>query len=76
MKKIKQSDIDNMNILQRAGASTPKFFRTLKTIGITLAAVSGALIAAPVALPAIITTIAGYLAVAGTIVTAVSQVTV
>lgn len=65
-----------MNILQRAGAPTPKFFKTLKTIGITLAAVSGGLLAAPVALPAIISTIAGYLAVAGTIVTAVSQVTV
>ncbi len=62
--------------MERVAAPTPKFFKTLKTIGITLAAVSGALLAAPVALPVVITTIAGYLAVAGTVATAISQVTV
>ena len=72
----KQNQIDNMSVLQRAAAPTPKFFQKLKMIGITLAAVSGALLTAPVALPAIVVTIAGYLAVAGTVVTAVSQVAV
>jgi ABC-type xylose transport system permease subunit len=55
---------------------TPKFFRMLKVIGLTLTAASGSLLAAPVELPAIITTIAGYVAVAGTVATAISQVTV
>lgn len=73
---MKQTQIDQMSLLQRAAAPTPRFFRTLKAAGITLAAISGALLAAPVALPAIVTTIAGYLAVAGTLATAISQVTV
>lgn len=62
-----------MNIVQRMKAPTPKFFRVLRTIGLALAAASGALLAAPVALPAAIVTIAGYVAVAGSVVTAVSQ---
>lgn len=54
-------------------APTPKFFRVLRTVGLALAAASGALLAAPVALPAAVITIAGYVAVAGTVATAVSQ---
>ena len=73
---MKQDDIDNFSILERAAAPTPRFFRILKVIGLTLAAASGTLLAAPIALPAIVTTIAGYVAVASTVVTAVSQVTV
>lgn len=62
-----------MNIIQRMKAPTPKFFRVLRTIGLALAAASGALLAAPVALPAAIITAAGYLTVAGSVITAVSQ---
>ena len=62
-----------MNIVQRIKAPTPKFFRVLRTIRLALAAASGALLAAPVALPAAVITIAGYVAVAGSVVTAVSQ---
>ena len=62
-----------MNIVQRIKAPTPKFFRVLRTIGLALAAASGALLAAPVALPVAVITIAGYVAVAGSVVTAVSQ---
>lgn len=57
-------------------APTPKFFKVLRNIGLALAAASGALLAAPVALPAAVVTLAGYLAVAGTVVTAVSQTAV
>ena len=42
---------------------------------LTLAAVSTAIFAAPLALPAVIVKIAGYLAVAEGVATAVSQVT-
>lgn len=63
-------------ILQRAQAPTPRFFRILRTIGLSLAAISGGILAAPVALPAVITTVATYLAVAGGIVSAISQITV
>jgi hypothetical protein len=73
---MEQRDIDSLTILERAAMPTPRFFRLLKVIGLTLAAASGTLLAAPIALPAIVTTIAGYVAVASTVVTAVSQVTV
>ncbi len=65
-----------MNLTERAKAPTPKFFRVLRTIGLSLLAVSGSIIAAPIALPASIVTIAGYVAVAGGVLSAVSQVTV
>lgn len=64
------------NIINRAKAPTPKFFRVLRNIGIGLAAVSATLLAAPIALPAVIITVAGYAAIAGAMLTAVSQLTV
>ena len=64
-----------MNIVERVKAPTPKFFKVLRAIGLGLAAVGGTLLAAPVALPVVLTSIGGYLAVAGSVVTAVSQVT-
>lgn len=60
-------------ILNRAAAPTPKFFKVLRTIGLTLAAVGGTILAAPVALPVLVTTIGGYVAVAGGVLTTVSQ---
>jgi len=65
-----------MNLTERYKKPTPKFFRTLRNIGIALAATGGALLAAPISLPAIILSIAGYLTVAGTVATAVSQAVV
>ncbi|WP_158960346.1 hypothetical protein [Myroides fluvii] len=62
-------------IIRRAKAPTPKFFKTLRTIGLSLVAISGGILAAPVALPVIATTIATYMAVAGGILSAVSQIT-
>jgi len=65
---------DNITLAQRLTAPTPKFFKTLRTIGIVLAAVGGAVVAAPVA--PIVATIGGYLLAAGSAATAVSSVTV
>ena len=65
-----------MNLLERVASPTPTFFQKLRNIGLALAAVSAAIIASPVALPTIVVTIAGYLAVAGTVLSAVSQITV
>ena len=64
-----------MNIIKRAKAPTPKFFKVLRNIGLALAALGGTILAAPVSLPVVATTIGGYLAVAGGIVSAVSQLT-
>jgi len=64
-----------MNIIKRVKAPTPKFFKVLRNIGLVLAAVGGTLVASPVALPVVVTTVGGYLAVAGGVVSAVSQLT-
>ena len=62
-----------MTITQRLKQPTPKFFKKVRNIGLALAAVSTALFTSPVALPALVVKIAGYLAVAGTVASAVSQ---
>ncbi|MBD0824464.1 hypothetical protein [Aestuariibaculum marinum] len=65
-----------MNLIERYKSPTPKFFRTLRNIGIALATAGGAIIAAPVALPGIVISIATYVSLAGTVATAVSQAVV
>ncbi len=65
-----------MNIVERAKAPTPKFFKILRSIGLALLGISGTIVAAPIVLPATVVTVAGYLAVAGGVVSAVSQVTI
>lgn len=70
------SDPNNMSVVERVKAPTPKFFKTLRTIGLALAAVGGAILAAPVAVPGALVTIAGYVALAGGVMTAVSQTAV
>jgi uncharacterized membrane protein HdeD (DUF308 family) len=64
-----------MNIIKRVKSPTPKFFKVLRNIGLVLAAVGGTILAAPVALPAIVVTVGGYVAVAGGVISAVSQLT-
>ncbi|HEY6144273.1 MAG TPA: hypothetical protein VIV55_12735 [Flavobacterium sp.] len=65
-----------MNIINRIKKPTPKFFKVLRNIGLALAAVGGTILAAPIALPVVVTSIGGYLAIAGSVVSAVSQLTV
>lgn len=62
-----------MNLIDRLKAPTPKFFKILRNIGLGLAAAGGVIIASPIAVPAIIITIGGYLIVAGSVATAISQ---
>ena len=64
-----------MNLVQRAKAPTPKFFKVLRNIGLVLATIGGTILAAPITLPIVVSTAAGYLAVAGGVMTAVSQLT-
>lgn len=66
----------SLSFTERVVSPTPSFFKKLRTAGLVLAAISGALVAAPVAVPAIVVKIAGYLAVAGGVATAVSQTAV
>lgn len=62
-----------MNIIDRLKAPTPKFFRILRNVGLGLAAAGGVILASPIAIPTIVVTIGGYLIVAGSVATAVSQ---
>ena len=65
-----------LTLLQRVKAPTPKFFQTLRTVGLSLAAVGAAILASPLALPAVVITVAGYLTLAGTVASVVSQTAV
>ncbi len=60
-------------IIDRIKAPTPKFFKTLRNIGLSMAAIAATVLTAPVALPAIIIQIAGYVAVAGGVLGIISQ---
>jgi len=62
-----------MKLIERLTAPTPKFFKVLRNIGLGLAAAGGVIVASPIAVPALIVTIGGYLIVAGSVATAVSQ---
>ncbi|MNL80738.1 hypothetical protein D3C87_2076620 [compost metagenome] len=65
-----------MNLYQRIISPTPKIFRSLRSIGLLLLAISGGIVSAPATVPAFLTVSAGYLAVAGSVLAAVSQITI
>ncbi len=64
-----------MSIKNRLEAPTPPFFKKLRKWGLVAAASAATLLTAPVALPTVILKIAGYVAVAGAVTSAVSQIT-
>ena len=66
----------NMNVVERALAPTPKWFKILRTVGIALASVGGIIIASPIALPVGLVSAAGYLVLGGSIISVVSQTAV
>ena len=64
------------NIIQRVQSPTPKFFKKLRNIGLAVAAIAGTIVTVPVALPAIVVKVAGYLVVAGGVLGGTSQTAV
>jgi hypothetical protein len=64
---------NNLNIVERIKAPTPKWFKIIRNIGIALATVGGVIIASPVALPVGLVSAAGYFVLGGSIISAVSQ---
>ena len=66
----------NLNLVSRMAEPTPKWFRIVRNLGLTLSAVGGVLVAAPVVLPAAVISIGGYLLLGGTIISAMSQTAV
>ncbi|MBA4153661.1 hypothetical protein [Flavobacterium sp.] len=67
---------NNLNVVERALAPTPKWFRILRTVGIAMASVGGVVLASPVALPVGLVSAAGYLILGGSIISVVSQTAV
>lgn len=65
-----------LSLAERLTAPTPNFFKKLRNFGLIITAASAAILTAPVSLPSIVITVAGYLAVAGGVISAVSQSTV
>lgn len=63
-------------LIERIKEPTPKFFKKIRNIGLVMTALSGVIATSPIALPTVVVSIAGYLAVAGGIATAVSQTAV
>ena len=63
------------NIMQRATAKTPAFFKTMRNIGLTVTALATTVLTAPLSLPPAILTAAGYAATAGLVASGISQLT-
>lgn len=67
------NDSNKLGLIERVISPTPKFFKKVRNIGLTLGAVGAALLASPVTLPAVLVSIAGYLTTAGLVASAISQ---
>ena len=66
---------EKLSLIKRISAPTPRIFRIIRAVGLSLAAIGSAIIADP-AMPSILISIAGYLMVAGAVMSAISQVAV
>ena len=64
-----------MTISQRWNAPTPKFWKRVQQAAITVGAIAGVILAAPITLPAAVITVAGYVVTAGTVAATLSQLT-
>ena len=64
------------NLKKRWNPPTPKFWKKVQKVAIAVGAAAGVVIAAPIALPATVVTVAGYLVTAGTVAATLSQLTI
>ena len=65
-----------MSIKQRWSAKTPKFWKKVQKVAITIGAIAGVIIAAPITLPVAVVTVAAYAITVGTVAATLSQLTV
>lgn len=63
-------------LIERCKCETPPYFKKLRNAGLILASIGATIVASPIALPAVVVTAGGYLIVAGSVATAVSQTAV
>jgi len=76
MKKGKREQDFLESVGKRCKAETPPFFKKLRTVGLVIAAVGTTIVASPVAIPAAVVTVGGFMILGGSIMTAVSQAAV
>ena len=65
-----------MSIAQRWSAKTPKFWKRVQKIAITIGAIAGVIVTAPITLPVAVVTVASYAITVGTVAATLSQLTV
>ena len=63
-------------VVKRMKRRTPRFFQKVRNVGLALAGIGATILAAPVALPAIVLQVGGYLTLAGSVAGIVSQTAV
>lgn len=63
-------------IMARIKSKTPPWFKLVRNVGLILTAAGGTVIVSTIALPAIVTTIAGYCVVAGAVAASIAQTAV
>lgn len=61
-------------IIERGKSPTPQFFKKVRNAGLAVAAIGTTILSVPIALPAVLLKVAGYLTIAGGVASAVSQV--
>lgn len=64
-----------LELKERWNKKTPKFWKKVQRIGVACGIVGAAIVSAPIALPAAIVSVSGYLVVAGSLTAALSQLT-
>lgn len=72
---MEEEKVNMKNLVERISSPTPKFWKKVRKICLTLGAVGGALLIAPVALPAGVLTLAGYFVTAGAVGSALATLT-
>lgn len=65
-----------LNIPDRLAAPTPPFFKRLSNYGARISGIGIGLLITPVHLPEVVTKVGGYMAAVGTVIVAVSELTV
>jgi hypothetical protein len=63
-------------IINRLQEPTPPFFKKIRNIGLVIAAIGTSILASPVALPVLLINIAGYVVVAGGVMSTIGQAAV
>lgn len=68
--------LKNNEVVKRWKSETPSFWKKIQRIGLIAGGIGTVIIASPIALPAVLASVGGYLALAGSVTATLSQLTV